>query len=133
MALLPVVFPDVQLLVVDYLRPILAGLDPVVEAHVKVPKTRPSRFVTVRRSGGIASGVLDRPLVDIFTWAPTDEEAHDLAIKVVQPYLALLPAQDGGRQVKSIGSFAGLSPAPDPSSVPRWTFSVEIYTRGVRL
>lgn len=132
MSLLPVVFPDVQLLVVDYLRPILGALNPTVAVHIKVPAARPPRFVTVRRSGGTASGVLDHPLVDIFAWAPTDQEAHDLG-PLVRAHLANMPAQAGGRQVKSVSDYAGLAPAPDSSGVPRWMFSLEITTRGVRL
>lgn len=126
--MLPVVHPDVQLMVVSHLRPLLASAG--AETHVKVPGVRPVTFVTVRRSGGTAAGILDRPLVDVFAWAGTDEDAHDLA-QLARGHLANLPASDG--RARHLEEYAGLSPAPDPSNAPRWTFTVEITTRGERL
>jgi hypothetical protein len=125
--LIGLLFPDAEAAVVRYLRPLLVSH--TAEVHVRVPTTRPSKFVTVRRAGGTADKVFDRPLIDVFAWAPTDEEAKDLA----QLVRALLGQMRGspGSGVRSVADYAGLSPAPDPSAQARWTFSVQLTTRGV--
>lgn len=46
------------------------------EAYVRVPKDRPSRFVTVERTGGGVADMVDYPLVAIQTWAETQAEAE---------------------------------------------------------
>ncbi len=45
-----------------------------------VPDERPARFGTFERTGGgIESGVVDRPMVALQTWAPTKAEAEAMA------------------------------------------------------
>lgn len=126
--LLPIVFPDAEALTVTYLRGRLAG----TEVHVRIPKTRPPTFVQVRRSGGTAYGPVDRPRLDIFVWAPSDEEAKDLA-QLCRAHLGDIRGERSGQQVTAVTDFAGLAPAPDQSGQPRWFFSIEITTRGTPL
>ena len=42
----------------------------------------PDRFVTVQRPGGYVADKVDHPSVAIQCWAPTDDEAEDMAIEV---------------------------------------------------
>ncbi len=126
--LLPVVFPDAEALAVTYLRSRLPG----VGVHVKVPSTRPSKFIHVRRSGGLAYQLTDRPRLDIYTWAGTDEEAKDLA-QLARAHLGDIRGVRSGHSVTAVSEFAGLSPAPDQSGTPRWFFAVEITIRGASL
>ncbi len=126
--LLPVVFPDAELVVVTHLRP---RLDPV-EVHVQVPTDRPDQFLTIRRSGGTADRLTDRPLIDVFAWARTDEDAKDLA-QLALAHMGAIRGRHAGVSVQGVTEYAGLSPAPDQSAQPRWTFSVELSIRGVAL
>lgn len=126
--LLPVLFPDAELAVIAHLRP---ALDPV-EVHVQVPTDRPDLFLTIRRSGGTASGLTDRPLIDVFAWARTDEDAKDLA-QLALAHMGAIRGRRDGVSVTGVTEYAGLSPAPDQSNQPRWTFSVELSIRGVAL
>ena len=47
------------------------------EAHVRVPKNRPQRFVTVERTGGGVENMVDYPLIAVQTWAQTQAEAEE--------------------------------------------------------
>lgn len=126
MPLLPATFPDAQLVVIDYLRPLL---DPV-PVMVRVPTSRPSRFVTLRRVGGLADGVVDRPRIDLFGWAQSDEDAHDL-VMVLRRHVAAMPGVREGAVVVRCEEFAGPHTAPDESGQPRWLVTFEITLRGV--
>ena len=44
-------------------------------AYVRVPKSRPSRFVTVERTGGSVENLVDYPTVAVQTWAQSAAEA----------------------------------------------------------
>ena len=66
---------DVEYAVTGHLRGLLEV--PVV---TRVPDPRPSVFVQVRRVGGVAELVWDRPRLDVFAWAADDETAHDLGM-----------------------------------------------------
>lgn len=121
--LLPVTYPDVQLVVIDYLRPLIAP----TTIGVRVPTTRPAKFVTIRRAGGVAEGLTDRPRLDLFAWAGSDEAASDL-LQALRRHLALLPRAHAS--VRGVDEFSGPIPAPDESSQPRWLMTYEIALRG---
>jgi hypothetical protein len=123
--LLPVLFPDAELIAVTYLKSALAP----VPVHVRVPTTRPPKFVTVRRAGGISTGLVDLPRLDIFCWAKTDEEAKDLA-QLAKARLGAIRGMRSGFLVTRVTDFAGLAPAPDQSEQPRWLFSIEMTVKG---
>jgi hypothetical protein len=71
-------FPDGLGLVVAYLDAQNSGIDVVT----RVPVPCPERLIQVRRAGGTAGLVRDRPRLDVFAWAPTDLEAMALALTV---------------------------------------------------
>ena len=66
---------DVEQALTAHLRALLEV--PVV---TRVPDPRPAVFLQVRRVGGTAELVWDRPRLDVFAWAGSDEAAHDLAM-----------------------------------------------------
>jgi hypothetical protein len=123
--MIPLTFPDAQLVVADHLRPLLGP----VPIGVQVPNPRPAVFVTVRRAGGVRDRVTDRPRIDVLAWADTDTAAHDL-VGVCRRHLAALPGVRGGVRVTAVAEFAGPVPAPDPSGQPRWLVTYEITLRG---
>ena len=52
------------------------------DAYVRVPHDRPSRFVTVERTGGGVADMVDYPLIAIQTWAQTQAEAEEDAAAI---------------------------------------------------
>lgn len=124
--LLPVTYPDSQLVLVEYLRPLIAP----ITIGVRVPNPRPSTFVTVRRAGGVAEGLIDRARVDVFAWAADDPAAHDLVTQI-RRYAAEMRGVRNGVRVVDVEEFTGPIPAPDESNQPRWLVTFEISTRGV--
>lgn len=68
-------YPDAELLLVDYLAPIVGK--PV---HTRVPRTPPTEWLQVRRIGGPNDLVRDRPRLDLIAWAADDGSAHDLCM-----------------------------------------------------
>lgn len=123
--LLPVTYPDAQLVAINYLRPLISP----TTIGVRVPATRPAKFVTVRRAGGVAATLIDRPRIDFFAWAASDEQAHDL-LMAIRRHLALMPGLRGGVRVTDVDEFSGPIPAPDESNQPRWLMTYEIALRG---
>lgn len=123
--LLPVIYPDAELVVVNYLRPLVA---PAV-VGLRIPNPRPSTFITLRRIGGTASRLIDTARIDVFTWATKDEDAHDLSM-AVRRHLAGMPGIRGGVRVIGTEEFTGPLPAPDDSNQPRWLVTYDISLRG---
>ena len=52
------------------------------DAYVRVPKDRPQKFVTVERTGGGVSNMVDYPMVAVQTWAQTQAEAEEDACAI---------------------------------------------------
>lgn len=123
--LLPVLYPDAEQTVIDYLRPLV---DPI-HVGIRIPNPRPNRFLQVRRAGGVADQLIDRARLDVFAWADTEPAAHDLAMQV-RRHLAAMPGLRNGVRVTDAAEFAGPLPAPDDSQQPRWLVTYEIALRG---
>ena len=51
-------------------------------AYTRVPKDRPSRFVTVERTGGGVADMVDHPLMAVQTWAQSAAEAEEDAAAI---------------------------------------------------
>lgn len=69
------VYPDAERLLVDYLGPIVG-----VPVHTRVPRSRPARWLQIRRVGGPDDIARDRPRVDVIAWGSDDGAAHDLCM-----------------------------------------------------
>lgn len=121
--------PDIVGSVITYLN---AALTPSV--HSKVPASRPSEFVTVRRTGGpMATRVSDQPQLTIECWSTSDENAYDLANEV---RTLLVGMADGTNRsdvvVYRYQEFSGPAYLPDPSSTQdRVTWTCSLHARNV--
>lgn len=62
-----------------------------LDAHTRVPSSRPDEFVTVERTGGGVSDGIDRPMMAVQCWAPTDARAEALANAVRLALVATAP------------------------------------------
>ena len=49
------------------------------DAYANVPADPPASFVTVERTGGSVSDMVDHPTIAVQCWAPTDEAAERMA------------------------------------------------------
>src|ERR1044072_2733824 len=79
-------FHDIRVLLKNYLEPILG-----VPVLGRIPEPRPSTpWIYVRRFGGTAFKVFDRPRVDIFAYAPDDELVATQLINRVRSELTVV-------------------------------------------
>lgn len=133
--MIPTIFPDIQMVVVDYLTAALADrTEPYVfGVNVGTVVERPRRpvAVTVERVGGVRTlPSVDNPRVEIQVWHGTDRDAHLLAL-LVRALLHAMPGvvdtTDGPATVTRVADFAGPFRSPDPlSDHPRVRLTVEI-------
>lgn len=98
---------------------------PGVEVRVNVPPERPDRLVVVTREGGRRLNELqDRAGVGLLCWAPTEEEACELADRA-SDVMASLPFSGGYDLVREESLYSD----PDPNArAPRWYGSYTITT-----
>jgi hypothetical protein len=133
---LPVtVFPDIQMVVVDYLTDVLADrTEPYVfgvKVGTVVERPRLPVAVMVERVGGIKTlPSVDSPRVEIQVWHGTDRDAQLLA-QLVRALLHAMPGvvdtTDGPVTVTRVAEFAGPFRSPDPlSDHPRVRLTVEV-------
>lgn len=130
------VFPDVEALVINYLRPLLAARPESwltgLELGNKKPETGsgidPPRVVYVRRIGGQPRDVhLDLARVDFKCYGRSEEEAQDIAALVH----ALMQASVNRSGITHVTQFLGLTNAPDDlSNAPRYLFTLEFNIKG---
>lgn len=119
--------PDVEAMVVTFLKPIVA---PTKTASL-VPAERPDLFVRAFRSGGSAvNRILENAQVTVEAEAPTRDEAFDLASACrehFQHHYTLMPL------VRGVSETGGLYFAPDPdTNIPRFRFTVNLLVRSSR-
>lgn len=78
----------------DIVAVIVAALAEALDVPVsdRVPENRPSRLVTVQRTGGAGDRWLDRATVAIQAWGTTPGDAASLALEVEE---AMLDVADG--------------------------------------
>lgn len=124
--MLRVELPDPVELVIDFLA---ARVDEPVSAGV--PKTRPSTFVTVERTGGPAlNRVVEQPMLSVQAWAASKAAAAALADEIRWAFLNESSALRLVRQVNILSTY--FDPDPD-SQTPRVTVSVQLTTRAARV
>lgn len=123
----PIVFPDATAAVCTWLDSQL--LEPVGS---KVPNPRPTRFVTVARTGGPKRNlVTDEAQITVESWGATDEQAHDTA-QAARAYLnAMIGQIVNGSPVYRVDELSGPANLPDPlSEQPRYSQSFAVAIRG---
>lgn len=111
----PVVFPDVERLVVDHLknRPELAGV--LVDNRVPPGFDGTQKAVLVSRSGGawVEDLRLDRPLVDLEVYGPDKPTAHALATAARTALLTVRGTAYGTAYVTDVAEADGPRWLPD--------------------
>lgn len=127
-----VVFPDAAAVVVGHLRAALAARNDPAKVGTRVPNPRPGRFVRIRRIGGPRLNlVADNPQLSVESWAPTAEQAADLAQLCRGLILAMRGTTVAGVAIYRVNEFAGPAELPDPTSdQPRYVQTFEIAMRG---
>nr|DAI30760.1 MAG TPA: tail completion protein [Caudoviricetes sp.] len=93
---------------------------PGVKVSNRVPMDRPSRFVTVERTGGNRTHLWDSPVFAVQAWAQTEVEASALADEVADAILDW--------QLDPIVAYSAVNAVyafPDPDArVPRFQLTV---------
>ena len=122
-----ITFPDAVATVIGYLTGEITA--PV---YKRVPLSRPGRFVTVARTGGVVSGfVIDNAQLSIDCWANRDDDLADLTAEVRGLVLAMHGAVHDGAQVYRVTESGGPADLPDPvSEMPRMRWTVQVQFRG---
>jgi hypothetical protein len=126
----PVLFTDAAAAVASHLNTTLG-----VETGSRVPLPRPEEFYRVIRVGGVArEKVMDDATIVVEAWAPTDEEADDLAQLARAHLLAMVNVWVEGTLVYRVVDIAAPANLPDPiSGVSRVTATYTVTTRCLSL
>lgn len=126
----PVLFLDAAAAVATHLNDTLG-----VATAGKVPNPRPAEFYRVLRVGGVArEKVMDDATIVVEAWAPTDEEADDLAQLARAHLLAMVNVTVADVLVYRVVDVAGPANLPDPlSNQSRSTATYTVTTRGFSL
>ncbi|WP_051432594.1 hypothetical protein [Promicromonospora kroppenstedtii] len=126
-----VIFPDVEALLLAYLKPLVAP----VKVVTKVPAARPASFVKLVRVGGPRRDrVTDRPMVVFQAWGPDSVAASELARRVHAHVYALAQTSTPQGYVSAVNEVGGLQYFPDPESGQDcYQFTAQLQTRGVPL
>lgn len=130
----PLIFPDMSLWAVTYLRAALAARAESFASGVtvltKVPNTIPTRLVTIRDDGGPrGADVTKTSALGVNVWAANDADCTDLANLIAGLFEA---AVANGPVVGHLGS-SGPYPVPDESAKPRLYLTVDLVIRGTAL
>lgn len=125
----PVLFPDVVLLAVNYLRDRLVGATVTAKVQL-VPPAVPT--VVVRRAGGVAHDrVIDRARVDVQVWGVDEFATAAMAQRVRALLLAAEGYAGAGVQVYRAVDFLGPQAVPDKQTAqPRYLLTVTWSVRG---
>ena len=116
---------DVEQAVTAHLRALLGV--PVV---TRVPDPRPAAFVQVRRVGGAAELVWDRPRIDVFAWGTDDAAAYDLAMAARAVLHDLQGTTDLGVACYRVQELLGPRRADDEvTGAPRVWLTVDLSLR----
>lgn len=93
---------------------------PGVRVSNRVPEPRPSKFVTVERTGGQRTHLWDSPMFAVQAWAPSEVEASALADEVA---VAILDWQR--ESIVAYSAVRSVYAFPDPDArVPRFQLTV---------
>lgn len=124
--------PDVESLVVAYLKAALTARGFTVAVGTKIRSPRPAGFVQVLRLGGVERDrFTDSPLIVVHSWAESDVAASALA-RTAQALLKAAPDAYlmGGSTIDRYIEVGGVQNNPDPDTAnPRYSFSAQLDIR----
>lgn len=126
-----IIDPNVESLVVAYLRGALPVYGLTMPVGTTVPNPRPTESVTVYRTGGIRRDIVtDQPQITIDVRAGTEKRAVYI-IGFVRGLVNELDKSNefDGNQVQYVEELAGPGNLPDPISGIRYTMSFSISIR----
>lgn len=127
---LPMVFPDVELVVTAGLRTLLLALgQDGVHVDRRIPEDRHDRMVVVNRDGGHTDGVTDHPLVRIRVWDTDADAANTLAGLVP----ALMTRLVGTTPITRVDQLSGPYEVPDTSRGHQRYLLFQVHTEGAQL
>ncbi|MBW3663572.1 MAG: hypothetical protein KY469_10775 [Actinobacteria bacterium] len=131
----PVAFPDIEAALVAWLPTVLAahGIDQPVTT--RVPNPRPARFIRVVRTGGPQRNVVvDGAQVTFECW-DDDAPAAAHTARIVRAVVAAARnvRTPSGELIYHTDEFSGPALLPDVSGQPRYSWTVQLHTRGVPL
>lgn len=131
----PILFPDVEDLLVNYLTAEFTSRSISASVHTAVPKTRPNSFVLTPRVGGTRRNlVVDMATIAFECWGLTDKAACDLGAITRALVFGLKGRIVSGAQFYRVDELAGLSNFPDGvSAQSRYIFTASVAFRGVPL
>jgi hypothetical protein len=135
MAEQPVLFPDTEELLVEYLTDEFTARGVSASVHTRVPKTRPNAFVLTPRVGGTRRNlVVDTATIGFECWGLTDKSACDLGRTTRALVFGLRGRVISGAQCYRVDELAGLTNFPDGvSAQSRYIFTASVAFRGVPL
>ncbi|MFK4070332.1 hypothetical protein [Streptomyces sp. NPDC029674] len=111
----PIVFPDVERLVVDHLksRPELGGV--IVDNRTPAGFDGTQKVVLVSRAGGawVDDQHLDQPLIDLEVYGPDKPTAHTVATAARTALLTVRGTTYGGARVTDVAEADGPRWLPD--------------------
>lgn len=93
------------------------------ETSQDVPADMPDEFVTVERTGGGASDLVDHPVMAVQCWAMTGERAEALANEVRLRVMATQPPAGIHSARPNQGPYKFNDPA---TRRPRWQFALDV-------
>lgn len=131
----PILFPDVEELLATYLTTQFTARSEPATVHVRVPATRPDRFVLVPRLGGTRRGlVVDSATIGVECWADRDAPAFDLCALTRALVYALPGKTIQGAVFYRVDEVGGPANFPDPeSNQSRYVFTVAVSVRGTAI
>lgn len=118
-----IVFDDATAIVIDFLASGLTERADDTPVLPRVPTDRPTRFVVVRRTGGVSHDrVIDDPQITVESWGASDEDAHD-RLQLCRGLLLSRPYR--------VAEVSGPGNLPDPlSDQPRYSQTFLVALRG---
>lgn len=118
-------YPDAEALLIDYLAPIVG-----VPVYTRVPRSRPAKWMQVRRSGGVDDVVRDRARLDVYAWGADESDAHDLCMAARSAIHAVAGTTLLGVACYRVEEFLGPNRADDrETGAPRVWMTVQLSLR----
>lgn len=103
-----------------------------VPVSSKVPMTRPTRFITVVRTGGPRRNqVTDEAQITVDSWAETSAAAVELAEQARYTLHQASGTTVAGVQIYTVAELSGPAAMPDESGQDRYRQNFLVPTRGL--